>query len=72
MKMELRESEARALVSFAYDPFGRRIKKVSSAGTSIYAYDGDNLVEETNSSGGVDLPPDSAHGIIRHRDFLNS
>ena len=42
MKMELRESEARALVSFAYDPFGR------------------------------DLPADSAHGIIRHRDFLNS
>lgn len=38
-------------VSFAYDPFGRRIKKVSSAGTSIYAYDGDNLVEETNASG---------------------
>ena len=38
-------------VSFAYDPFGRRIKKVSSAGTSIYAYDSDNLVEETNSSG---------------------
>jgi len=40
-------------VSFAYDPFGRRIKKVSSAGTSIFAYDGDNLIEETNSSGGV-------------------
>jgi YD repeat-containing protein len=40
-------------VSFAYDPFGRRIKKVSNAGTSIYAYDGDNLIEETNSSGTV-------------------
>jgi RHS repeat-associated protein len=40
-------------VSFAYDPFSRRIKKVSSAGTSIYAYDDDNLVEETNSSGAV-------------------
>src|SRR6202158_4916166 len=38
-------------VSFAYDPFGRRIKKVSSTTTSIFAYDGDNLVEETNSSG---------------------
>jgi len=34
-------------------PFGRRIEKSSSAGTSIYAYDGDNLVEETNSSGAV-------------------
>src|SRR5689334_16709507 len=39
-------------VSFKYDPFGRRIYK-SSSGTSIYAYDGDNLVEETNSSGNV-------------------
>jgi RHS repeat-associated protein len=38
-------------VSFKYDPFGRRIYKSSSAGTSIFAYDGDNLVEETNSSG---------------------
>jgi RHS repeat-associated protein len=38
-------------VSFAYDPFGRRIKKVSPSATSIYACDGDNLVEETNSSG---------------------
>ena len=40
-------------MSFAYDPFGRRIKKVSNAGTSIYACDGDNLIEETNSSGAV-------------------
>src|SRR3989475_5412598 len=40
-------------VSFRYDPFGRRIYKSSSWGTSIYAYDGDNLIEETNSSGGV-------------------
>jgi RHS repeat-associated protein len=38
-------------VSYRYDPFGRRIYKSSSAGTSIYAYDGDNLIEETNSSG---------------------
>ena len=38
-------------VSFKYDPFGRRIYKSSSGGTSIYAYDDDNLVEETNSSG---------------------
>ncbi len=40
-------------VSFAYDPFGRRIKKVMSTTTSIFAYDGDNLIEETNSSGAV-------------------
>ena len=38
-------------VGFKYDPFGRRIYKSSSSGTSIYAYDGDNLVEETNSTG---------------------
>jgi RHS repeat-associated protein len=38
-------------VSFKYDPFGRRIYKYSSSATSVYAYDGDNLVEETNSSG---------------------
>lgn len=40
-------------VSFKYDPFGRRIYKSSSSGTSIYAYDSDNLIEETNSSGTV-------------------
>jgi RHS repeat-associated protein len=38
--------------SFKYDPFGKRIYK-SPSGTSIYTYDGDNLIEETNSSGGV-------------------
>jgi RHS repeat-associated protein len=38
-------------VSFKYDPFGRRVYKSSSSGTSIYAYDGDGLAEETNSSG---------------------
>jgi RHS repeat-associated protein len=40
-------------VTFAYDPFGRRIKKVTSTTTSIFAYDRHNLVEETNSSGAV-------------------
>ena len=38
-------------VSFKYDPFGRRIYKSSSSGTSVFAYDSDNLVEETNSAG---------------------
>ena len=38
-------------VSFKYDPFGRRIYKSSSSGTSVFAYDGDNLIEETNASG---------------------
>jgi hypothetical protein len=40
-------------VSFKYDPFGRRIYKSSSSGTSVFAYDGSNLIEETNSSGGA-------------------
>ncbi len=40
-------------VTFKYDPFGRRIYKSSSAGTSVFAYDGDNITEETNSTGGV-------------------
>jgi RHS repeat-associated protein len=38
-------------VSFKHDPYGRRIYKSSSAGTSAFAYDGANLIEETNSSG---------------------
>ena len=46
-------------VTFKYDPFGRRIYKSSSAGTTIYAgacpernrRDGDNMVEQLNSSG---------------------
>ncbi len=38
-------------VSFRYDPFGRRIYKSSSSGTSIFAYDNDDIVEETNAGG---------------------
>ena len=38
-------------VSFKYDPFGRRIYKSSPSSASIYAYDGDNIAEETNSTG---------------------
>jgi len=40
-------------VNFKYDPFWRRIYKSSASGVSIYVYDGDNLVEETNASGAV-------------------
>jgi RHS repeat-associated protein len=48
--------------SFKYDPFGRRIYKSSSSGTSVFAYDGDNLIEETNSSGAV---------VARYEDTQN-
>jgi len=40
-------------VTFKYDPFDRRIEKISPTTTSIFAYDGDNLVETVDSSGGV-------------------
>jgi YD repeat-containing protein len=39
--------------TFKYDPFGRRIQKSGPLGTTNYLYDGENLIEETNSSGGV-------------------
>ena len=38
-------------VSFKHDPFGRRIYKSSPSTASIFAYDGENLIEETNASG---------------------
>ena len=41
------------IVSFKYDPVGNRIYKASSSGTSIFAYDGDDLIEETNATGAV-------------------
>jgi RHS repeat-associated protein len=40
-------------VSFKYDPFGHRIYKSSSSATSIFAYDGDNLIEEVNATGAI-------------------
>jgi len=55
-------SAAYTTVSFKYDPFGCHIYKSSSNGTSIYAYDGDNLVEETNSALTV---------VSRYSDGLN-
>jgi RHS repeat-associated protein len=40
-------------VTFRYDPFGRRIYKSSSNGASIFAYDGDDPIEEANAGGAV-------------------
>lgn len=37
--------------TFKYDPLGRRIEKISPTTTSIFVYDGENLVETTNGSG---------------------
>jgi YD repeat-containing protein len=44
---------AGAVVSFKYDPFGRRINKSSPAGSTTYVYDGDNAVEELTGSTGT-------------------
>ena len=38
-------------VSFKYDPFGRRVQKVTPLATSNFIYDGGNIIEEVNSSG---------------------
>ena len=40
-------------VSFKYDPFGRRIQKSSSSGTTVYAYDGASIADEYDGTGNV-------------------
>jgi RHS repeat-associated protein len=40
-------------VTFKYDPFGRRIQKVSGNGVTNYVYDGANVVAEVDASGNV-------------------
>jgi RHS repeat-associated protein len=40
-------------VAFKYDPFGRRIEKISPTTTSIFVYEGPSLIETLNASGGV-------------------
>jgi RHS repeat-associated protein len=50
-------------VTFKYDPFGRRIEKISPTATSIFVYDGDNLVETVNGSGGEVASYAQAPGI---------
>ncbi|HET9406398.1 MAG TPA: hypothetical protein VFO39_04110 [Candidatus Sulfotelmatobacter sp.] len=37
--------------AFNYDPFGRRIRKISPSFASIFVYDDDNLLETLNASG---------------------
>jgi RHS repeat-associated protein len=60
-------------VSFKYDPMGRRIyKAVSSGGTSVFVYDGDNLVEETNSSGTVVARYSQGQGVDEPLAMLRS
>jgi len=56
-------------VSYRYDPFGRRIYKSSSSRTSIYAYDNNNLIEETNASGAVNARYAQTDSIVGGIDF---
>ncbi len=62
-------------VNFKYDPFGRRVQKSftqgSSTTTTNYLYDWDNLIEEVDNSGNVlarytqDGAPDQPLAIVR-------
>jgi RHS repeat-associated protein len=38
-------------VTFKYDPFGRRIQKSSSNGTTTFLYDGTDIIEEVDANG---------------------
>ncbi|WP_419176766.1 RHS repeat-associated core domain-containing protein [Desulfosediminicola sp.] len=40
-------------VTFTYDPFGRRIYKSSSLDTTIFLYDGIEIIEELDANGGI-------------------
>ena len=43
-------------VYFTYDPFGRRVQKISpTAGTTIYTYDGANEVSQLTATGGLQV-----------------
>jgi RHS repeat-associated protein len=48
-----REKASGSGVTFKYNPFGQRVYKQSPNATSIFVYDGDNLTETVNSSGGT-------------------
>jgi RHS repeat-associated protein len=50
------------MVTFKYDPFGRRIQKSSSLGTTNYVYDGANILDTVDQTGNV---------LARFADTLN-
>lgn len=58
--------------TFKYDPSDRRIYKSSSAGTSVLAYDGDTLIEETNATGSVVARYSQGGGIDEPLAMLRS
>ena len=68
----MRAGRATGNFSFKYDPFGRRIYKSSSSGTSIFLYDGPNLTEEVDQSGNVLARYAQEPGIDQLRAELRS
>jgi YD repeat-containing protein len=51
-------------VNFKYDPFGRRVEKIApTTGTTVYAYDGDNITEELGGGGNLLAHYTQATGI---------
>jgi RHS repeat-associated protein len=40
-------------ISFKYDPFGRRVAKTSATGTTIYVYDGLDIIDELDGAGNI-------------------
>ena len=59
-------------VSFKYDPFGRRVQKSSASGTVDYLFDGENILEETDNSGGVLARYTQGHEVDEPLDELRS
>jgi hypothetical protein len=41
------------LVSFKYDPFGRRIQKSSASGATNYLYEGSNTIADLDGAGNL-------------------
>jgi YD repeat-containing protein len=53
--------------SYKYDPFGRRIQKITHAKTRAYAYDGDNIIEELKETGSAAIRYTQGLGIDEPR-----
>jgi len=47
---DIKQSQT-TVASFAYDPFGRRAKRVVDGTTTQYLHDGDNVIQEQNAAG---------------------
>lgn len=50
-------------VTYKYDPFGRRIYRSGPSGTTIWLYDGANIVNELNGAGAVQATYTQGSGV---------